>query len=45
MSSVEVAFEKPEEIVLKLAHYEQLFKHRYTELDKDYQQCLNNAEK
>lgn len=41
--SVDVAFETPEQVAAKLAHYEELFKFRYTERDDEYRQCLNNA--
>lgn len=41
--SVDVAFETPEQVAAKLAHYEELFKYRYTERDEEYRQCLNNA--
>ena len=41
--SLDVAFETPDQVAAKLAHYEELFKFRYTERDDEYRQCLNNA--
>ena len=41
--SVEVAFETPEQIEAKLARYEEMFRHRYTERDEGYRQAMQNA--
>ena len=36
--AVDVPFESVQEITLKLARYEELFKYRYTEKDEGYRQ-------
>jgi len=41
--SVDVPFESVQEIAVKLAHYEELFKHRYTEKDEGYRRIIQRG--